>query len=89
MELIIDNSKGILQPGPYSMAHIKGTVIDNAMVVPEKSVLIKGTEQYVRVLQDGRFSLRKIQTGYNSDGWTIILTGLQEGELIAINGQED
>jgi len=88
MELTLDNGQGKLQPGSYSLTEVKGSVITNALVVPEQSLLTRGSQKFVRLFQAGQFTLRPVQTGYSGDGWTMIQAGLQEGELIAVNGQE-
>lgn len=88
MELTIDNSQDKLHPGAYSMVEVKGPVIANVLAVPEQSVLTRDSQKFVHVQQAGQFILRPVQIGYSGGGWTMILTGLQEGERIAVNGQE-
>lgn len=60
-----------------------------ALVVPIGAVFYKEGNQVVKVLEKGSLVERAIETGVRSDGNIEILAGLEEGEEVLANYQED
>lgn len=85
--------KGLLeQPGD---AVVPGQMADLTLVfktrqglgVPSAAVLVRGGETVVFVAQDGQALARPVETGFQNDGWTEILSGLKPGETVVTEGQ--
>ena len=55
--------------------------------VPSAAVLVRGGKPAVFVARDGQAFLREVQTGFQNDGWTEILSGLNAGESVVTEGQ--
>ena len=55
--------------------------------VPSASILDRGGQPTVFVVQDGKAFAREVQTGLQNDGWTEILSGLAAGETVVTEGQ--
>lgn len=55
--------------------------------VPSSSILDRGGKPTVFVAQEGKAFAREVQTGFQNDGWTEILSGLAAGESVVTEGQ--
>lgn len=55
--------------------------------VPSASILYRGGEQTVFVVENGKVVSRKVKTGFENDGWTEILEGVKAGETVVSEGQ--
>ena len=55
--------------------------------VPSASILDRGGKPTVFVAQEGKAFAREVQTGFQNDGWTEILSGLAAGETVVTEGQ--
>ena len=59
---------------------------DNAVVVPEQSIVLRPAGKVVYLVQDGRAVQRVVETGVRKDGIVEIVSGLTGGELVAADG---
>lgn len=59
------------------------------LLVPEGAVFRENSKQYVKVLEDGDLVEREIKTGIKVNGSVEVKDGLEEGELVLLNYQED
>jgi hypothetical protein len=58
------------------------------LVVPSEAVIATGTRSVVIVSRgDAGFDVREVKTGAESEGKTVILSGLDEGDPIVLSGQ--
>lgn len=55
--------------------------------VPSASILTRNGKSIVFVAQDGKAAAREVQTGLQNDAWTEILSGLEAGESVVVEGQ--
>lgn len=55
--------------------------------VPSAAILDRAGKSVVFVAQDGRAVAREVQTGLQNDGWTEILSGLEAGATVVVEGQ--
>ena len=69
---------------------INATVVtgrkENAIMVPEQSVVLRPAGKVVYLINDGKASQRMVETGLKSDGMVEILNGLSGGETVARDG---
>ncbi|SMC90152.1 efflux RND transporter periplasmic adaptor subunit [Sporomusa malonica] len=88
-EITVDNANQLVKPGAYSQVEISGPPVKNALVIPEQAVIVRDGRQLVYVVDSDKcVRLRTIRSGYSGDGWTIVLEGLKDGELVVAHGQE-
>lgn len=59
------------------------------LLVPEGAVFRENSRQYVKVLENGDLVEREIKTGIKANGSVEVKEGLNEGELVLLNYQED
>lgn len=89
-ELVIDNAAQALPLGVYSQAVIQAPVIESALMLPSQAVLTRDGQQLVYVVSsDKHAQLRTVKTGYSGDGWTVVYSGVQEGEVVVTHGQSE
>jgi membrane fusion protein (multidrug efflux system) len=74
------------QPG----ASVTGSIIlgqrDDAVMVPEQSVVLRPAGEVVYVIKDNKAEQRIVKTGLLQDGKVEIREGLQAGETVAVDG---
>jgi membrane fusion protein, copper/silver efflux system len=78
------NPRGRLKPGMYANVEMQGTFAAG-LTVPADALLDSGTQQVVFVAQgEGRFTPRPVKVGRRFGARTEILTGVKEGEQVAV-----
>lgn len=88
IKIQIDNPNHVLKPGMFAEVPLSRSTAA-ALTVPREAVVSDGGKNYVWVINDGTVSKKEVSTGV-SDGVKIVVTaGLQEGQNVAITGQED
>ncbi|HEX6297821.1 MAG TPA: efflux RND transporter periplasmic adaptor subunit [Burkholderiales bacterium] len=81
-----DSADGALRGGGSVNARVVIDVKENALMVPEQSVVLRPAGKVVYVLNEGRVAQRQVETGLKQDGWQEIVKGLASGEIIAADG---
>jgi len=90
--IAFDNPKGELKPGMYADVSLEQASQDDdqedALLVPSEAVIRTGTRTVVIVEEAaGRFRPAAVELGPESQGRTVVLAGLQEGERVVVSGQ--
>jgi RND family efflux transporter MFP subunit len=67
-------------------ARIVIKTLDNALMVPEQSVVLRPAGKVVYAVQDGVARQRIVETGVRQDGLQEITQGLAAGEMVATDG---
>ena len=73
------------QPG----ASVKGTIVFSTrkgLAVPEQSVVLRPAGQVVYVVNEDKVEQRNIEMGINQNGVIEIISGLEESEIVALDG---
>jgi membrane fusion protein (multidrug efflux system) len=79
----------LLLPGMFARVSLVRETIAVAITVPSYSRLAApGGGMTVFVVQDGKAVRRKVQTGIEAEGRTLITEGLKPGEALIVAGQE-
>ena len=58
---------------------------NNALLVPTGAIVSQGTKTTVQVLVNGVAETREVQTGISNSSYTVITSGLNEGEVVVVN----
>lgn len=91
----IPNKRGLLKPGLFARVRVVTGAKDNALLLPESSVLSRGDEEYVYRVVDVPFEgvvapramKTFVTTGLSESGTVEIVKGLKEGDLVVTVGQ--
>lgn len=85
---VLPNPKKELRPGMFVTAYLKGMLRPNAVVVPQLSVQQGPNGHIVYVIKpDGIVEVRPVIVGdYEGEKNIIILTGLQAGDRVVVEG---
>lgn len=76
------NPDGVLKPGMFADVALQSEMRDT-LAVPDSTILDSGLRQVVFVsLGEGRFEPRTVKPGRRAEGFTEILSGLDEGERV-------
>ena len=81
------NKDQSIWPGEYVDVEFDTAVHDNALTIPTVAIQQGQNFAYVFVIRDGVAELRKIAPGGADDVRTEILSGLQPGEAVVVDGQ--
>ncbi len=86
-EITIPNA-GVLKSGMFSKIIIPGVIHKNALVVPERALVMREDQKTIYVVTaENKVQQRMLKLGYVGDGWAEVLEGLADGERIVIDGQ--
>ena len=84
---LVPNGEGLLKPGMFLNVHLSRGTAD-VLVVPEESLVPEQGDVFVYVVQDGKASKRRIQTGQRAVGTVQVTDGLQAGEIVVTEGTQ-
>jgi membrane fusion protein (multidrug efflux system) len=84
---LVPNDDGLLKPGMFLNVHLSRGTAD-VLVVPEESLVPEQGDVFVYVVQDGKASKRRIQTGQRTVGNVQVTDGLQAGEVVVTEGTQ-
>jgi membrane fusion protein, multidrug efflux system len=82
--LIVQNPGRKLLPGYFAEAHIVLDKKDNALSVPRESVV----DDRVFVVHGAAVSAQKVETGWVTDDFVEITSGLAEKDVVVVNGNK-
>jgi multidrug efflux pump subunit AcrA (membrane-fusion protein) len=85
VKLILDNSDLKLKAGMFARVRIVYKEM-KALSVPTRAVLEDAEGTYVMVHKNGRAVKTRVKTGLGDDGYTEILKGLKEGDVVISEG---
>ncbi|HYG23820.1 MAG TPA: hypothetical protein VEH04_13630 [Verrucomicrobiae bacterium] len=86
LELVVgfSNAATTLRPGDFLPARIRTARERPVLAVPQPAVLRIAEGTFVYVETGGAFQRRKVLVGSESDGWSEIISGVREGEVVVI-----
>jgi membrane fusion protein, multidrug efflux system len=82
----MQNTDELLWPGTLVNAYLTLRV-EQAVTVPTVAVQVGQTGNFVYVVKDGVASVRPITAAREFEGETVVSDGLQDGEVVVIDGQ--
>jgi len=86
LELTVPNDDGRLKPGMKVAVELSEAAELTALAVPQYAVLEEGSRRFVYVIEDGVARKREVMTGRSTPSYYEVLSGLSEGEQVAITG---
>jgi membrane fusion protein (multidrug efflux system) len=83
----VPNPKAMLLPGMYVRVRLEQAKASNAMLLPQQAVTRSPQGDTVMVVAgDGKVSPRTIKVGGSQNGKWVVLSGLQPGEQVMVDG---
>lgn len=87
LRAVVPNPDGRLRPGLFARVAIIFERRENAIMIPERSLVPIQSRQTVFVVEDGKAQLREVVTGGRRGGDVEIVSGLVAGETVVTSGQ--
>lgn len=86
-DVVFDNSNNIIKAGVTADITITGSTSDETISVERKNLIKKGDDYYAFVLNSDKAVMKKVKIGKSSGIYTEVIEGLNEGELLIVEGQ--
>lgn len=86
---VTPNQQGVLLPGMFVQVAIAVRVDQNVIAVPGSAVVQKESGAYVFVVQQGVAHQVPVQLGLANANQTEITSGIQPGQLVVVEGNQD
>ena len=87
VKVAIDNLEGNLKAGMTATAKI-AVKIPSVLVIPNSALIRQGDKDYVMAVKKGKAVKTAIHIGLSNKESTVIISGLQAGELIVVQGAD-
>ncbi|WP_409319216.1 efflux RND transporter periplasmic adaptor subunit [Pseudomonas sp. KCJK9016] len=82
------NAEGRLRPGMTAQVRLNSSTGQDSLWVPSEAVIRTGKRALVMLAEDaGHYRPVEVRSGQESDGKTLILQGLEEGQKVVTSGQ--
>ncbi len=88
VKVSIPNDKGKIKVGMLADVVLTTDKVADALVIPASSVLQSGDEQYVYVANGSKAEKKTIETGVTDGERIQVLSGINEGDKIIVEGKE-
>lgn len=86
-DVVFDNSKQLVKAGVTADIIIEGDSDENSVTVERKNIVKKGNDYYAYVLENNVAKEKKVELGKSSGLFTEITRGLNENDLLIVEGQ--
>jgi len=83
----IPNAERLLRPGLFSRIRLVLEVRENAITIPEGSIVPQGDGRFVFTVIDGHAVKTRITLGQRGPGWVEVTSGLAAGDVVVTAGQ--
>jgi multidrug efflux system membrane fusion protein len=88
LKATFENDDERLTPGQFVNVTMMLSSIENALVVPSRTIQVNQNGTFVFVVKaDKTVDMRPIQVGAEADDFTVILKGIELGETVVTDGQ--
>lgn len=88
VEIILDNSDGLLKPGMFIRADIITEKKENVVKIPKYLILNRNDKDVVFTVDKQQAIMNDVETGLEDDEMIEILSGIEEGDRIVVRGYE-
>jgi RND family efflux transporter MFP subunit len=86
-DVVFDNSNNIIKAGVTADITITGSTSDETISIERKNLIKKGDDYYAFVLNSDKAVMKKVKIGKSSGIYTEVIEGLNEGDLLIVEGQ--
>jgi cobalt-zinc-cadmium efflux system membrane fusion protein len=86
VQCLIASAGGALVPDMFATVHLGVGGSKRELVVPKSAIVTEDRKAFVFVKVDGKFEKREVELGSSTLDSTAVLSGLKEGEQVAIKG---
>jgi membrane fusion protein (multidrug efflux system) len=83
----LPNTERQLRPGLFARVNLVISTKDNAILIPEQSLMPQGQEQFLYKIVDGKAVMTKVKTGQRQKGHVEITEGVKVGDQVITAGQ--
>jgi membrane fusion protein (multidrug efflux system) len=83
----VRNADTSLRPGMFARVRLVTKDVQNALVVPEQSLVPQGEEQFVFKVVDGKAVRAKVEIGQRRDGKAEVVQGVSADDTVVTAGQ--
>jgi membrane fusion protein (multidrug efflux system) len=83
----VRNADTSLRPGMFTRVRLVTKDVQNALVVPEQSLVPQGEEQFVFKVVDGKAVRQKVELGQRRDGKAEVVNGVAFDDVVVTAGQ--
>ena len=87
VEIRVPNTDGKLKPGMFARMTIAVSQRENAVVVPDSSLIRTGEETYVFVVNNSKTHRCKVKLGLSQGQFQEVLEGVSAGDMVVTHGQ--
>jgi len=88
VRIVVQNPDKTLRPGMFASTHLRGTPLNEVLMVPTEAIIKTGTRSIVIVADDDtHFRPVRVQVGAESGDRSQILAGLRVGQIVIASGQ--
>jgi RND family efflux transporter MFP subunit len=88
VEIQIENKEGVLKPGMFAEVKFEVERKENQIVVPKKSILAIGNENYVYIVEENKPKKVVVEKKITKDGSVQVAGKLKVGDLLIVKGQD-
>lgn len=82
----LPNEKGLLKPGMFVRIGLVTRKTENALLVPEESLIPRGNQMFVYKVVDGKVAAQMVRTGSRREGKVEVTEGLTAGDVVITAG---
>ena len=84
----LDNASQRFRPGMYAEVRLRSAEQPTVLQLPSEAIIRTGKRALVMIVEDkGRYRPVEVEVGRETDGQTVILKGLAEGQQVVASGQ--
>lgn len=88
VRITFDNTDHIIKPGMFATVNIDLKEAKDAIIVPSTAILPRADSQIVYLDNNGIAEAREVVTGFDNGEFTVILSGLNVGDPLIVEGQQ-
>lgn len=82
----VANPEGEIKPGMHAEVEIPAEIHKDRLLIPQEAVLVRAGRKLAFVVENGLAKWRYIKVGLENEDYAEVLEGVNEGELVIIEG---
>lgn len=88
LEVTLSNDGHLIKPGMFAEVELKTKAVSDVLAIPRLAIMQEGSRQVVYIVTDDKAYAREIVVGLINDEMAQVTSGLNEGDLLVVKGQE-